>query len=97
MSALLELSMVPLDKETTISHYVARIGARIRESGLSHTFGPMSCCIEGEWDALMALVTVCFNDMAQDSRHILMNMRVVWRAQPTDRLSRFSVQGADSD
>lgn len=87
MSALLEFSIIPLDKEPVISHFISRVTSIIRESGLPHTFGPMSGCVEGEWDELMALATRCFKDLEKDCNHILVNMRVLWRAGQTGRIS----------
>ena len=56
MPTVLELSIIPLDKETILSHYLARLMATIRESGLAHQFCPLSALVEGEWDELMARV-----------------------------------------
>jgi uncharacterized protein (TIGR00106 family) len=87
MSAILEFSIIPLDKETTISHYVARTLKLIRESGLPYEVCPMSGCVEGEWDELMALVTRCFKDIARESHHIHVDIRVNWRSGHVSRIS----------
>lgn len=88
MSAIMEFSIIPLDKESTISHYVARLTDIIRASGLPYATCPMSSCVEGEWDELMALATRCFTDVADDSRHIHVDIRVNWRAGVVHRISR---------
>ena len=86
MSALMEFSIIPLDKEKNMSPYVARVTALIKQSGLPHQLGPMSGCVEGEWEDLLALATRCFKDIAQDSRHILVDMRISYRAEQKNRL-----------
>lgn len=88
MSAILEFSIIPLDKDSTISHYVARVETIIRASGLPYATCPMSGCVEGEWDELMALVTRCFKDVERDSRHIHVDIRLNWRAGAVRRISR---------
>lgn len=87
MSVILELAIIPLDKDALLSRCVARTVALIRESGLPHHFGPMSACIEGEWDELMALLTRCFKELERDYNHMHMDMHVSWRAGEKGRLS----------
>lgn len=87
MSAIMEFSILPLDKTMAISHCIARVVALIRESGLPCTFGPISGSVEGEWDELMALAGRCFHLCAQESRHLHINMRVLWRADQENRLA----------
>lgn len=70
-----------------MSHYVARTAELIRESGMPHQFGPMSACVEGEWDELMALASRCFKEVQGDSHHVLVNMRVAWRPGQLGRLA----------
>ena len=48
MSTLLEFSMFPTDKEESVSPYVSRVVAMIRESGLSYQLTPMGTIIETE-------------------------------------------------
>ena len=84
----MEFSLIPLDKEATLSHYLARVTSLIRESGLAHQLGPLSACVEGEWEELMTLTTRCFNNLSRDCRHIQMVTRVIWRADRIQRLPR---------
>lgn len=87
MSAIMDFSIIPLDKDSTISHYVARMMTVIKESGLPYATCPMSGCVEGEWDELMALVTRCFKEVERDSRHIHVDIRVNWRTGVVHRIS----------
>lgn len=85
MPAIMELSLVPLDKEQEMSRFLARNIEIIKASGLPHGLGPLSASIEGEWDELMALADRCYKDMASESRHIEVIVRIIWRQ---GRLSR---------
>jgi len=46
MSVLLEFSMFPTDKEESVSPYVSKIIAMIRDSGTSYQLTPMGTIIE---------------------------------------------------
>jgi hypothetical protein len=60
LSVSLELAIIPLDKDAILRRCVARTVAIIRESGLPHHFGPISACVEGDWEEIMGLITRCF-------------------------------------
>jgi uncharacterized protein (TIGR00106 family) len=87
MSAVAELTIFPMDKGVSLSPYVARALAVIRQSGLPHALGPMGTCIEGEWDEVMAVVTACFEELRKDSARINVSLRVDWRSGPGGRLA----------
>jgi uncharacterized protein (TIGR00106 family) len=86
MSAILDLSIFPLDKGESLSPYVARALRIIRESGLPYVFSPMSTSIEGELDELFALVSRCQAELRKDCHRIHLAMRVDWRDGPGGRL-----------
>lgn len=46
MSVLLEFAMFPTDKEESVSPYVSRVIAMIRDSGVSYQLTPMGTIIE---------------------------------------------------
>ena len=87
MSAILDLSIFPLDKGESLSPYVARAIRIIKDSGLPYVFSPMSTSIEGEWDELLALVSRCHEALRQDCHRIHVVMRVDWRDGATGRLA----------
>ncbi|WP_027371468.1 MTH1187 family thiamine-binding protein [Desulfovermiculus halophilus] len=86
MSVIAELSIFPLDKGVSLSPYVARAVSIVQQSGLSHDFGPMGTCIEGEWDEVMQVVSSCFKDLAQDCSRISMSLKVDYVQDRTGRL-----------
>ena len=68
--ALMEFSMIPLDKGGHFSEYVARTLTIIDESGLDYRLNPMGTVVEGEWDELVALLTRCYKAMDEHADRI---------------------------
>jgi uncharacterized protein (TIGR00106 family) len=83
---LLEFSMYPLDKGESLSAYVARSLDIIDRSGLAYRMTPMGTVIEGEWPAVMAVVTACFEAMRADCNRIETSIKIDYRAGPGGRL-----------
>jgi len=79
MSAIIELSLFPLDKGQSVSRFVARAVAVIRQSGLAYQLTPMGTCIEGEWEEALQVVDACFRALAQDSDRVYLSMKADWR------------------
>ncbi|RJR42943.1 MAG: thiamine-binding protein [Desulfobacteraceae bacterium] len=73
--ALMEFSMIPLDKGASFSKYVARTLSILDQSGLDYRLNPMGTVVEGEWDELMALLTRCYRDLEKDSDRISLTVK----------------------
>jgi uncharacterized protein (TIGR00106 family) len=86
MSVIVELALFPTDKGTSVSPYVARAVRIVRDSGLAFELGPMGTCIEGEWDAVMAVVSRCFKALAADSERVYLTLKADYRKGPVGRL-----------
>ena len=72
---LMEFSMIPLDKGSSFSPYVARTLEIIDESGLEYRLNPMGTVVEGDWDELLALLTKCFRALEKDSDRISLQVK----------------------
>lgn len=83
---LLEFAMAPGGKGESVSEYVARILDVIDRSGVPYQLTPMGTILEGDWDAVMAVVTACFKALEPDCTRIGMNLKVDYRAGPGGRL-----------
>ena len=83
---LIELSMSPMDKGVSVSKWVARSLAIIDRSGLDYRLGPMGTCVEGEWDAVMAVVKRCWKAMGKDCVRITFSIKGDWRKGKRGRL-----------
>ncbi len=88
MSALIELSIFPMDKGLSVSPYVARALAIIKESGLDYELNPMGTCIEGDWPDVMATVNRCMEDLQKDCSRIYMTMKVDYRKDRSGSMTK---------
>ena len=87
MSVIVELSVFPLDKGDSVSQYVAEVIQIIKDSGLDYRFGPMSTCIEGEFEEVMLVVQNCFKALKTESERIYMNFKADYRKGQKQRLN----------
>jgi uncharacterized protein (TIGR00106 family) len=83
---LLEFAMSPGGKGESLSPYVARILDVIDRSGVAYQLTPMGTILEGEFDAVMAVVTACFRELERDCGRIAMNLKMDYRAGGESRL-----------
>ena len=86
MSLLIDLSIFPVDKGTSVSPYVARAVEVIRQSGLPHALGPMGTSIEGDAPAVMAVVNRCFEALREDCDRIYFTIKGDYRKGAVKRL-----------
>jgi uncharacterized protein (TIGR00106 family) len=83
---LLEFSLYPTDKGASVSEFVKRNLEIIDDSGLPYKLGPMGTCLEGEYDAVMAVVKQCFDRMTEDSERVACQIKIDYRAGRSGRL-----------
>jgi len=83
---LLEFSMTPLGKAESVSEYVARSLEIIDASGLDYRLTPMGTILEGEWEAVMAVVSRCYERMRQDCPRITCSIKIDAREAAGGRL-----------
>lgn len=76
MSVLAEFSIVPVGSGASVSGPVARAVRIAAESGLPYAVNSMGTIIEGEWDAVMAVIARCHAAVAADSERVLTNIRI---------------------
>mgnify|MGYP006277346261 FL=1 len=59
MFVIIDLCVVPLGVGTSVSEYVTECQKIINEAGLDHTLHAYGTNIEGEWNAVFAVVRQC--------------------------------------
>jgi uncharacterized protein (TIGR00106 family) len=59
MRVMVDLCLVPIGVGVSLSPYVAECERTIKEAGLSAQLHPYGTVIEGEWDAVFAVVKRC--------------------------------------
>jgi uncharacterized protein (TIGR00106 family) len=60
---LAEFAIYPLGEEH-LAAAVARAVEVLRDSGLAYRVGPMSTCVEGDWDRVLAAIRRCHDAAA---------------------------------
>jgi uncharacterized protein (TIGR00106 family) len=83
---LLEFAMSPTGEGESLSRHVARIVDIIDRSGLNYQLTAMGTILEGDWDAVMAVVSECFRTLQADCHRIGMNLKMDYRAGSEPRL-----------
>ena len=56
---MIDLCVVPMGKNVSVSDEIATLEQLIRKSGLKNQLHPYGTIIEGEWDEVMRLVKKC--------------------------------------
>ena len=84
---LVEFSMIPLDKGSSFSKFVARSLDIIDSSGLDYRLTPMGTIVEGEFDELQALIARCFHALEEVSDRISLNAKFDFRKGRSGRLT----------
>ncbi|MGF1528183.1 MAG: MTH1187 family thiamine-binding protein [Candidatus Competibacterales bacterium] len=88
MSTLVNLAIFPIGRGESVSAYVARTVAIIRDSGLDYQMGPMGTAIEGEWAEVMAVVERCLQALAADCDRVYGIVTFDWRRGQGGRLTQ---------
>lgn len=86
MSTLMELTMIPLDKGSSFSKYVANSLDIIDGSGMDYQLTPMGTIVEGEWSDLLSLLDKCFNALSEVSDRISVSVKFDHRKGRKGRL-----------
>ena len=83
---LLEFSIAPFDKGSSVSEYVAKALRVIDDSGLDYQLTPMGTIIEGDWLKVMGVVDECFKVMLKESDRVVMQIKVDYRKDRVGRI-----------
>ena len=84
---LAEFSIWPMDKGESVGPYVARCLDVIDRSGLPYKLGPLGTCVEGEYDAVIAVIKACHDALAADCGRIVCTVKMDYRKGHTGRLT----------
>ncbi len=76
---LMEFSIMPLDKGSSMGTYVAGVLSVVDESGLDYRLNPMGTVVEGEWDELLEPLTRCFRVLEKASDRISIQVKFDYR------------------
>ncbi len=83
---LLDFSMTPLGKGESVSPYVARCLEVVAASGLDYRLHAMGTTLEGDLDAVLAVVRHCFEVLQADCQRISCSIKIDYRQGASGRL-----------
>lgn len=83
---LLEFSIAPLEKGSSVGDYVARSLAIIEASGLDYRLHAMGTIIEGEVDQVLAVFRQCLAAISADCDRVSCTMKLDYRKDASGRL-----------
>jgi uncharacterized protein (TIGR00106 family) len=59
MNVMMYMCVIPLGVGVSLSEFIAKCQRVIQDSGMKHQMHPYGTVIEGEWDAVFAVVKAC--------------------------------------
>ena len=83
---LLEFSMAPLEKGSSVGEYVARSLQIVEASGLDYRLHAMGTLIEGDIDQVLRVLKQCLEAMAADCDRITCTAKLDYRRGHSGRL-----------
>jgi uncharacterized protein (TIGR00106 family) len=82
-----EFSIVPVGKGEELAELVAGVVDIIDKSGLSYQLTAMGTLVEGEWDAVLALIKECHLKMRRHGARVLTRISIDDRQNAVNRLT----------
>lgn len=73
---LAELTMFPLGKVSGLSGEISKVLNLVEKSGLPYQLTAMGTLVEGEWDAVLDLVTRCRNRLLEDNERLYIVLKI---------------------
>ncbi len=82
-----EFSIVPVGRGDELAGLVARVLDVVDRSGLPYQLTSMGTLVEGDWDAVMALIKECHLVMRGDASRVLTRISIDDREGARERLT----------
>lgn len=83
---LASFSIVPIGKGEGLKEYVAEIVKLVQMSGLAYRLGPMETTVEGEPEAVWALLKKCHERMCKLSKRVITHIAIDDREGAQNRI-----------
>ena len=85
---VVNFSVVPIGKESSLSAKVAEVLKIVSESEIDYKLHSMGTILEGEWDEIMKLIIKkCHKKILKDSDRVLTTITIDDRKGRTDRIA----------
>ena len=83
---LVEFSIVPLGRGSSIGDQLAEVLLIVDESGLPYKINPMGTVIEGDWEQVMELVKRCHSSVMKNGDRAITTIKIDDRTGKTNRI-----------
>ena len=84
---VVNFTVVPIGKESSLSAKVAEVLKIVSESGIDYKLHSMGTILEGEWDETMGLIKKCHKKILKDSDRVLTTITIDDRKGRTGRIA----------
>ncbi len=84
---IVNFSIVPIGKESSLSAQVAEILEIVSESGIDYKLHSMGTILEGEWDEVVKLIKKCHKKILKDTDRVLTTITIDDRKGRTSRIA----------
>jgi uncharacterized protein (TIGR00106 family) len=83
---LAEFSIVPIGKGESLGDQIARVVKIVADRGLPYKATPMGTVVEGDWDAVMALIKECHYELLKDAGRLVTSITIDERPGKPNRI-----------
>ncbi len=88
MSVMVEFSVVPVGKETSLNRAVSHVLKIVAESGVNYKANPMGTVLEGSWDEVMSVIKKCHDEVMKEGERTLTSIRIDDRRGAEQRMEK---------
>jgi len=84
---LVEFSIVPLGKGSSIGDEIAKVMKIVDSSGLPYKINPMGTVVEGRWDEVMDLIKRCHQVVLRGNERVITRISIDDRKRSPNRIN----------
>jgi len=84
---IVNFSVVPIGKDSSLSTQVAEILKIVSESGIDYKLHSMGTILEGDWNNIMKLIKKCHKQVLKNSDRVLTTITIDDRKGRTGRIA----------
>lgn len=83
---LVEFSIVPIGKGSSIGDEIAKVLKIVDSSGLPYKVNPMGTVVEGEWNNIMRLIKKCHDAVMKSGERVITTISIDDRKGKPNRI-----------
>jgi len=83
---LAEFSVIPIGKGESLGDQIAKVLRIVDSSGLPYKANPMGTVVEGDWDAVMAVIKQCHHALLEEAPRLITSITIDERPGKPNRI-----------